>query len=275
LGWTAAYGGFLAAVLGGFLLYVRSDASTEALRSNLGLLQSALLGLSLLCAFLLFLIKPYRKWRLHRGNAEAKRLQIFALIMSAEENAEQNEVPLLVMQLECFRRHLFHDQRDFFRRRGAQQRLTVYSWRLMGGIALLLIVASLIPQFMRLDSVGLLPEGARKLTSWLPPDHKPYVLMGLIGGALQGLLAALAVMSPAERNATKYKEMFKLLEKYTAEKLDAVRISANNGDADAVRQFASQVTSDLAEESKEWLILQAVLSEMAPKRMVQQHKPTP
>jgi len=106
--------------------------------------------------------------------------------------------------------------------------------------------------------------------SRLPLDQKGYVLTGLIGGSLQGLIAALAVMSPAERNARRYREMYSLLNQYTAERLDSLRGKATSGDRGAVREFAAQITADLAAEGREWLILQEVLSEMVPKRLVDQ-----
>ena len=275
LGWTAAYSGFSAAVLGGILLYMGSDPSTATIRSNLGLAQSLFLSVSLLCALVLVFFKPYRRWRNRRGDAEVKRLQIFALMMKANEAAAEGEAPLLPLQLECFRRHLFHDQRDFFTRRGRQQSMTVLAWRVIGAFALLLVLASLFPQLVRLQAVGLLPEALQKLVAGLPLDQKHYVLAGLIGGSLQGLLAALAVMSPAERNAGKYREMRGLFEKYTSEDLTAARAAAAAGDVDLVREFAVRITEDLAAEGREWLILHGVLSEMAPRWFAQQNRGTP
>jgi hypothetical protein len=275
LGWTAAYSGFLAAVLGGVVLYLGSDRSIETMRSNFGLVQSTLLVISLVCALWLFMRKPYRKWRIQRGEAEAKRLLVFALIMSGQSNAKEGEAPLLPLQLECFHRRLLHDQRNYFARRGLQQRLTVLAWRVVGAFALLLILASIVPQLARLETFGLLPEVLQEFIALLPLDPKHYVLAGLIGGALQGLLAALTVMSPTERNAAKFREMRLLLDKYTVEKLEAVRVAATLGNREVVGEFATQVTGDLAAEGREWLILQEVLSEMAPKRFVQLNKATP
>jgi hypothetical protein len=109
----------------------------------------------------------------------------------------------------------------------------------------------------------------------LPLGERHYALAGLIGGALQGLLAALTVMSPAERNAAKYKEMRKLLDKYTAERVEALRSAAALDDRAAVSEFVAQVTGDLADEGREWLVLHEVLSEMVPRRLAQLHKTTP
>ena len=125
LGWTAAYAGFLAAVLGGVLLYLASDASTASIRSNLGLVQSALLSVSLFCSAFLFVLKPFREWGLRRGDAEAMRLQIFGLVMWSDESGDNElsgqtapgevPLPLLPLQLECFRRHLLDDTTDLLR----------------------------------------------------------------------------------------------------------------------------------------------------------------
>ena len=232
-------------------------------RSNLGLAQSILFGLSLVFAFLLYVLKPYRKWRVQRGDAEAKRLQVFALMMSDRGTVTGGDPLLLPLQLECFLRDLFFDQRAFFARRGWQQRLTVFTWRVVGFIALLLVLASVTPQLLRLEAVGLLlPEAVQRFIAGLPLGERHYALAGLIGGALQGLLAALTVMSPAERNAAKYKDMRKLLDKYTKrERVEAVRSAA--------------ALDDHAAEGREWLVLQEVLSEMVPRRLAQLHKTTP
>ena len=103
-GWLAAYSGFLAAGLGGGLLYLGPEPSMAWARSNLGLAQSILLGLSLVFAFLLYVLKPYRKWRVQRGDAEAKRLQVFALMMSDRGTVTGGDPLLLPLQLECFLR---------------------------------------------------------------------------------------------------------------------------------------------------------------------------
>ena len=130
LGRTSAYAGFIAAVLGGFMLYL--NPSNEALRSYVGLAQFVFLLISMFTALALFLFKPYRTWRTQRSAAEALRLQIFAYMMSGRAEAREMDAPLLPLQLECFRRHLLVDQRLFFARRGPQQYRTVLVWRTVG-----------------------------------------------------------------------------------------------------------------------------------------------
>jgi hypothetical protein len=270
LGQASAYGGFLAAVLGGALLYLGSDPSQETLRANLGLAQFALLAVSLLCAFVLFVSKPYRAWRTERGKAEAMRLRVFALIVGGRSERKDGEAALLPLQLECFRRHLLDDQRKFFARRGPQQRRIVLVWKILGAVSLLFVLAASLPQLLRLVHAGLLPEIVRTLIAQLPLDQKGYTLVGLLGGSLQGLVAALAVISPAQRNAERYKEMCERLERYAQVELDGVRAEAAAANANAVRDFARRVSDDLAEEGKEWLLLQRVLSELAQGQLARQ-----
>lgn len=275
LGRRAAYSGFLAAVLGGFLLYLPAN-SAEWQRTTAGLAQLFFLVVSLLAAFALFLSKPYRTWRTQRGIAEALRLQIFAHMMSGQPQPEDpNGSFLLPLQLECFRRHLLHDQREFFARRGPQHYRTVLLWKGIGVLAIALILAAALPEILKLYQFGLLPEKLRSLIESIPLKQKGYALLGLIGGSLQGLLAALTVISPAERNAHMYKTMRERLDGYTENELDGIRAQAAVGDREAVVRFAGKVGADLAQESSEWQILQAVLSEKVSSHLAHQQKVTP
>jgi hypothetical protein len=152
----------------------------------------------------------------------------------------------------------------------------VVVWKVVGAIAFLLVLASFLRQLeVRLEELVPMPEAVRNFTSWLPVHQKVYVLAGLIGGSLQGLLAALTVMSPAERNATKYKAMLSLLDDYTADRLTAIRAAAAKDDRKVVNEFVAQVMNDLAVEGKEWIVLQAALSGLAPKLIARQRGAPP
>ena len=72
-----------------------------------------------------------------------------------------------------------------------------------------------------------------------------------------------------------YKTMCTQLDTYIEKELDEVRAKAAAGNGAAVAEFASKVGADLAEEASEWRILQAVLSEMIPRRFAPQHGVTP
>jgi hypothetical protein len=270
LGSWAAYSGFLAAALGGVVLFL--ETSHEPLRSNLGLGQFVCLAVSLLCAFLLFLFKPFRTWRIKRELAEGARLRLFKVLMDADGATQGDELPLLPLQLECFRRHLLDDQRRFFARRGPQQHRIVMVWQVAGIVAIVMVVAASLPQVLRLERFGLLPGPLAGWIGRVPLDQKAYALIGLIGGSLQSLLAALTVISPAQRNAEKYREMLRVLDRYVEEDLDGAREDAARGDAKAVRAFTTRVSDDLREEGKEWRLLQEALSELALRQLANQRK---
>jgi hypothetical protein len=259
-------------MLGGLVLYLGSDLSNATLRSNLGLGQFVLLAVSALCALLLLLLKPFRAWRTQRGNAEASRLRLFALMMSGSSEAQPGEVPLLPLQLECFRRCLVSDQRNFFARRGPQERRKVIIWQVLGGVAVLLVLAASVPQILRLERFGLLPDFLINLIKNTSLEQRSYALIGLLGGALQSLLAALVVISPVQRNAEKYYRMREKLDEYLGQPFEEAREAAARNDVDSVRIFARRVSDDLAEEGREWRLLHEALSEMALAQLASQRK---
>ena len=275
IGKTAAYTGFLAAVLGGALLYIASDASGPSLFA-VGALQFGFLVVSLTGSLALYAVKPFRAWRKERGQAEAERLNIFTLFMSDTSAAGESEAPLLPLKLECFRRHLLDDQLAYFKWRGPQHRRVARRWFRLRVLALILIGAACLPLLARLEAFSWLPDWLRTVIAWLPLKggdvQQKYALLGLLGGALQGLLAALAVISLADRNADKFEAMLERLEGYSQEKLSGARLAATKGDGIAVGEFVRQVVSDLAAEATEWVTLQAALSEMTLKLIAHQHK---
>jgi len=272
LGAGAAYSGFAAAVLGGAVLYLGSESANETLRSNLGLGQFVLLAISVLCAFLLLLFKPFRTWRTQRSNAEASRLRVFALMMNASSEVREGEVPLLPLQLECFRRCLVDDQRSFFARRGPQERRKVVIWQILGVVAVLLVLAASVPQILRLERFELLPDALVSLIKNANLQQRGYALVGLLGGSLQSLLAALVVISPVQRNAEKYTKMREKLDEHSKQPLDKAREAAIRNDGDGVRGFTKNVSDDLAEEGREWRLLHEALSEMALTQLANQRK---
>ena len=279
IGKAAAYTGFLAAVLGGALLYIASDASEPSLIA-IGALQFGFLVVSLTGSLALYAVKPFRAWRRERGQAEAERLNIFTLIMADTSTATEAEAPLLPLKLECFVRHLLDDQRAYFRRRGPQHRRVARRWFRLRILALILIGAACLPLLAKLEAFSGIPDWLRTtiswLQSWLPLKggnvQKNYALLALLGGALQGLLAALAVISLADRNADKFEAMLERLDSYSEEKLGGARLAATKGDGVAVGEFARQIVSDLAAEASEWVALQAALSEMTLKLIAHQHR---
>jgi hypothetical protein len=115
-----------------------------------------------------------------------------------------------------------------------------------------------------LEVFSLLPATLQKWIEAAELGQKEYALASIIGGALQAFVSALAVMSPAQRNADKYEEMLSLLNKYADSELARVReVVAKGSDAAiiSVDEFTTRVSRDLAEEAREWLLLHQALSD--------------
>jgi hypothetical protein len=263
--------------LGGIVLYIGSVLpDRQSLQTTIGVVQFVLLVISLLGSLALYTLKPFRSWRQSRGEAEAERIRVFALMMASRDGGDARDPLLLPLQLECFRRHLLEDQLDFFTRRGPQHQRTSRRAQILRGLALALIVLAAMPLLAKLEIFAWLPTWVRTLMGWLPLEgkgvHEMYALGGLIGGALQGLLAALAVLSLAERNAEKYARMAERLEDYAKGRLPNARAAAAAGNGLEVGEFARQVASDLAAEASEWVAVQEALASITLERLTLPHR---
>ena len=278
MGRVTAYTGFLAAVLGGVLLYIGSAPDSERWLLVIGITQFVLLAISLMGSLALYTLKPFLTWRQQRGEAEAERIGVFARIVADPGEGNGEDKLLLPLQLECFRRHLLEDQRDYFKRRGRQHRRTVRRVQILRAVALALIVLAALPLLAKLQPFTWLPNWIRTLMTWLPLEGRGvpemYALGGLVGGALQGLLAALAVISLAERNAGKYERMVERLNVYCKDRLELARTAAATDDGLLVGEFARQVACDLAAEASEWVAVQEALASITLERIAGSHKLT-
>jgi hypothetical protein len=148
--------------------------------------------------------------------------------------------------------------------------------KFVGGIALALALGAFLVSWLVV--LDLLPAALQELIEGANLGQKEYALAGLIGGALQAFVAALAVMSPAQRNADRYKEMLSLLSQYADAALRRAREVAPNADDNAiavVAEFTTRVSRDLAEEAKEWLLLHKALLEQTLGRLGSQQDGSP
>jgi len=278
MGRVTAYTGFLAAVLGGVLLYIGSAPESEIWLLAIGITQFVSLAISLMGSLVLYSFNPLGTWRQERGEAEAERIGVFARIMSERgEGGGDHGKLLLPLQLECFRRHLVEDQREFFVRRGSEHRRNVFRAQILRALALALIVVASLPLLAKLQPFAWwLPDWVRMVMAWVPLDGRGvpemYALGGLVGGALQGLLAALGVISLSERNAGKYERMAERLNDYCQNKLEPARAAAAGGDGLLVGEFARQVACDLAAEASEWVAVQEALASITLARIADSHK---
>jgi hypothetical protein len=272
---SAAYSGFLAAAIGGLLLYKGALGFAFAL----GVLQFIFLAISLLGSVVLYLWKPFRTWRLQRGQAEDARVKYFSTLVALPGDSQ--DALLLPLKLECFRRHLLESQIAYFGRRGHEHRATVRLWTAVRIVSLVLIViAATVPVLPGLTGPSWLsawvPEWLRMLLSLVPLTgfgvQETYALAGLLGASLQGLLASLSSISLAERNAERYEAMKTHLEEtYLGRHLADARAAAAGSRQEAVEAYVSRVADDLLLETSDWGAWHQARAEMTA-RLLGQHR---
>ena len=113
------YAVFPSVFLAGVSVYVSTSNNpslVEAVRPYLPWAQGLLLLVFLACAAMIYRSSSARpRWVRARAEAEAYRSCFFRQLMSASGNGDGGEARLRTLQLECFRRHLLDDQRQFSR----------------------------------------------------------------------------------------------------------------------------------------------------------------
>lgn len=255
---TALFSVFPSVVLGGVGVYMSTSAGApaiEAVRPYLVPAQALFVSASFVCAIAILLFAPRRRWLAARARAEQHRWAFFRRLISAPGNTEGAERPLLPLQLECFRRHLFDDQRQFFEARVLRYRRTARVGRLFGVAALLLVGVASLPQLAaslsELGALDWLPERLQRFLTLLVGDRRLYALVWLYGISLQLVVTRLAFISPVARHVERYEVMWALFSRTSqlAEARDAAAV-----DNRAPAEWFARSTLDVLEtEHRMWI----------------------
>lgn len=268
-GWSAALS-FLSILSASALLIVFGFD-----RSNHPLIITALqiaAGGGVALSFVLSLIgstlRPFEKWMTARAEAEHARATLFNEVVAAEETPREGELPLAPLKLEYVRRYQLDVQRHYYGGRGEQHRAAVRRSALWRLIALLLVVGAAVPFIASLLGVSwreLLGLGRDFADAASAPELETRVFVGLslIGGALQGLLAARLLMGQDERNATRYAATLSNLEALSKRPLDEARAAAVDGRSEALLGFVALVQEQISSEHREWVSLRKVSPELS------------
>jgi hypothetical protein len=125
-----------------------------------------------------------------------------------------------------------------------------------------------------------LPSAISDLASSAPNESEEaqriFLGLGIMAASLQGLLAALAVMSLDERNAARYRATADNLDALAGRPLDEARAAAATledapetaTDArEKVLAFAALVQSQISSEHREWIALRKVAPDLALDRL--------
>jgi hypothetical protein len=121
-GWSAGLSSVAVVLAAAVLLGLsRSINSGLDLRWLVGA-QGAALAVSFVLSFVLAWTRPFDAWMRHRGMAEHQRILFFTRVCEAKEPSRGEELALLPLQLEYFRRYQLDVQRKYYRERGAEHR---------------------------------------------------------------------------------------------------------------------------------------------------------
>lgn len=262
IGRISLYAGTIATVVGALFLLPLGDW----LKGSLALAGSALQIGSMLVAFLasriLLVTKPFDAWMKQRAEAEIARIELFDRITRTELAHKGDELPLLPLKLEYFRRYQLDVQQRYYRGRGTEHAGAMRRNNAWLKLSFALTIISVL--------LGLL-LGARLAADWLPvlrawvPDwsnelarlelNRVLLTLGVLASAFYGLGVARSLMDLDERNASRFLTNAENLDYLSRTSLPQARQAAEDGRSDDVYEFIQRVQGLVSSEHKEWIVL--------------------
>lgn len=215
--------------------------------------------------FLLWVLRPNRRWLQDRGHAEGLRKSIFASVIAAADAASRKPEPQRpaempsVRQLayEYVRVCLLDDQLAWFRAKSGKasaQGLVIGLCRALG-LALLATATSIAGLE---GAAHWAPEIAAMISAfaWWPSDGSLATLLTILGTTVITSAQAADAAMLAARNRARYGEMARSLDALRTERLaiaqDAARSPAPVTGADEATLFAHRLLEVLSIEHAEW-----------------------
>jgi len=238
-----------AAIFGALVLYASTDAAPGSFVAIVGakvrlpllVLQALSLGGAVYFTYLLRENAPFDRWMESRATAESERRRLFEEVLAAPAPPKKSddEIELLPLKLEYFRRYHLETQLNYFLERVDHHETAAR--RFVTGGALLAFVTTL----------GVALGGlASDLGQWIAP----VALIGVSAPVLAAANANLKLLSQDRRNAIRYRNAAgKLREKQIA--IMEVRTKVQGGDVDSLRTFCAEVCDIISLENSEWLAL--------------------
>ena len=278
-GWAALLS-LVAVVIAAALIVVQPIglASAELIRA-LVVIQGAALVTSFALSLIVSHTSLFSRWMAHRANAEFWRIEYFKRVLAAKEVHGPNELPLLPLQLEYFRKHQLDVQRRYYDKRGGQHARSVRWGAGLRWLALLLIVAAAIPPVAA--GFGFDWQSYLASRGWSSPpielaiQQRAFIALSTVGAALQGWLAARDLVNQDARNAARYAATLVNLEALAERPLDEARLAAADGDKGRVLQFAALVDQQISSEHREWVDLRSLAPNLSLERLTDRTLPRP
>ena len=263
----AALTSFAAVVLGGLLLLPRHAPVPAYILTTASIIQVSLLICSFVSSLTLAFAKPFNAWMHARAKAETARIGLFNAVLAADEQPRAGELERLPLQLEYLRRYQLDVQRAYYKMRGTQHARAVKRAGYLRVFGIILVAVAAVPVVLKVIGPEWTPGFLEPVTAYFsssPQAAQRIVLaLSVIGGALQGVLAAYGLMSQDERNAARYLDTSQNLEDLAGRPLDEARAAASANDRESVLAFAALLHDQISSEHREWIALRSVVPDLA------------
>ena len=195
--------------------------------------------------------RPFDTWMKARGRAEIARVALFDAVIAADGPVTPNEIPLLPLQLEYFRRYQLSVQRNYYSGQGSKHQSAAgasRAWQLLSvlvtALASVIIVTGLI-DWLVATHVPLpdpVSRAADWIKAWRPPwSDRALLAAGIVSSALYSFASSRSLMNLDERNASRYLTNAENLQYLTETGLDAARVAAADGRPEEVNRFVQSV----------------------------------
>jgi hypothetical protein len=197
----------------------------------------------------------FKRWVQSRAWAEEARVNLFKSVLKATEKSSHagDELPLLPLQLEYFRRYLLDSQRSYYARRGE------YFTRAKSGSkrwATILFALSALPILWETHGrVQTLFGEAVAMLPWEPDLKDIFLALAILAVGAEFLRSTFAEISLEYSNAWRYPKTGEKLDALSQEPLAEARAAALKSDRNAVIHFAESVQQELMAEQHEWIAM--------------------
>ena len=225
---------------------------------------------ALIAAQIVIRLRPYEKWMHARAEAELARIALFEEVAGAHEDAQENELPVLPLKLEYFRRYQLETEIDYYGGRGAEHdraaaaratRNDLYaSVSAFAAAPISFFAVQLLGEDINQALGGYVAGGDQQLLS-SPFLSELLFFAGVVAAALMSAAGSFSLLSQNRRNASRYLVTGDNLAYLRDEYLPKARAAAAEGDDAAVLEFVGAVNDLISSEHTEWI----ALNETSPK----------
>jgi hypothetical protein len=233
-------------------------------------IQYTCLTVSVLASLHLIRARPFDAWMKARARAEIARISLFDQVLgSCDPSPRPDEMPVLPLKLEYFRRYQLDVQRRYYAGRGLQHALAAGQTRrwqiesfvlsaLAGGVAMVALLRLVVDHGIQLPEwighvyavvIPILPD-------WI---NKAVLATGITASALLGASVSRSLMDLDERNASRYLTTAANLNHICETNLETARADAAAGKTEQVKAFVDSIQRMVSAEHQEWILLSEVL----------------